>query len=251
MIVAASRAAGRAPLRLALAAMGTRFELALHADDPVHARAAGEEAVAEIEACHHRFNRFAESSLVSLIRRAPAGRTIPLDTDTFELFADAFAVHRASGGAFDIAVAPLVDSLVYANRDAGSDRSAPGMDAIELDPVARTIRVAARRSLARPRRHRQGPRARPGRARAARERDRCGAAPRRHQQRDRDRPPARRGFVADRDRARLRGRSRLRCATPRCPCPRRAVTRPATPRLRATSWIRAPARSRRDAAPSS
>ena len=141
MIVAASRAAGRAPLRLALAAMGTRFELALHADDPVHARAAGEEAVAEIEACHHRFNRFAESSLVSLIRRAPAGRTIPLDTDTFELFADAFAVHRASGGAFDIAVAPLVDSLVYANRDAGSDRNAPGMDAIELDPVARTIRV--------------------------------------------------------------------------------------------------------------
>jgi len=141
LIVAASRAAGRAPLRLALAAMGTRFELALHGNDRVQARAAGEEAVAEIDACHRRFNRFAESSLVSLIRRSPTGRTIPLDTDTFELLADAVAVHHASGGAFDITVAPLVDSLVYANRQDEQAGIAPGMEAIELDPDARTIRI--------------------------------------------------------------------------------------------------------------
>ncbi|MGD8278059.1 MAG: FAD:protein FMN transferase, partial [Gemmatimonadota bacterium] len=98
-------------------------------------------ALAEIETCHHRFNRFAQGSLIARIRRAPAGGTIRIDADTFDLFADALAVHEASGGAFDIAVAPLVDALVYANRGDRPDRPPPGVDALALDTGARTLRV--------------------------------------------------------------------------------------------------------------
>jgi thiamine biosynthesis lipoprotein len=133
--------AGASAVRLALAAMGTRFELALFGDDPVHLRATGEAALAEIEACHHRFTRFADGSLIARIRRAPAGATIRVDTDTFELFADAIAVHHASDGAFDIALAPLVDALVAGGPAPDPGSRAPGMDAIRLDAASRALHV--------------------------------------------------------------------------------------------------------------
>ena len=133
MTVGAPRAAG-APVRLALAAMGTRFEVVLHGISPAALRAAGEGALAEVEACHHRFTRFAPDSLVSHLQRVAADRAVPLDTDTFALFEDALAVHRASAGAFDIAIAPLMDGVAPPAR---------GTDAIELDRASRTLRFTA------------------------------------------------------------------------------------------------------------
>lgn len=146
MTVGAPRAAG-APVRLALAAMGTRFEVVLHGIDPAALRAAGEGALAEVEACHHRFTRFAPDSLVSHLQRVAADRAVPLDTDTFALFEDALAVHRASAGAFDIAVAPLMDGVapLMAGDAPRRARVAParGTDAIELDRASRTLRFTA------------------------------------------------------------------------------------------------------------
>ena len=133
MTVGAPRAAG-APVRLALAAMGTRFEVVLHGISPAALRAAGESALAEVEACHHRFTRFAPDSLVSFLQRVAADRAVRLDTDTFLLFEDALAVHRASAGAFDIAIAPLMDGVAPPAR---------GTDAIELDRASRTLRFTA------------------------------------------------------------------------------------------------------------
>jgi len=105
--------------------MGTRFELVLPAEDPHRLRAAAEAALEEIELCHQRFNRFDEASLLSHIHRTAFERPVPLDRDTFALFADAVAVWSASGGAFD----PTTP-----------DRS---MDAVVLDPVAGTISLTA------------------------------------------------------------------------------------------------------------
>ena len=107
--------------------MGTRFELVLPAEDPHRLRAAAEAALEEIELCQQRFNRFDEASLLSHIRRTAFERPVPLDRDTFALFADAVAVWRASGGAFD----PTTP-----------DRR---MDAVVLDPEARTIGLSAPR----------------------------------------------------------------------------------------------------------
>lgn len=109
-------------LRLATAAMGTRFELLIL--EPVgSARAVGELALEEIETWHRRLTRFAPDSLLTHINRTAASAPVRLDRATWALFADALAVHRQSAGAFDI----------VAGASAGSA-------AIELDAGACTIR---------------------------------------------------------------------------------------------------------------
>ncbi|MDH5316043.1 MAG: FAD:protein FMN transferase [Gemmatimonadota bacterium] len=104
--------------------MGTRFELVLGGGDPVALRPVGEAALEEIAACHERFNRFDDASLLSHIHRTAAIRPVPLDSDSFALFADARAVWRGSGGAFD----PTVP--------------ARAMDALILDPTRRTVALS-------------------------------------------------------------------------------------------------------------
>lgn len=89
--------------------MGTRFEL-LILEGSGSLRACGEGAVDEIEEWHRRLNRFAADSLLSHINRTAARERVRLDRDTFELLADAVQVWRASGGAFDMTVAPAVEA---------------------------------------------------------------------------------------------------------------------------------------------
>jgi thiamine biosynthesis lipoprotein len=100
--------------------MGTRFELVL--PDGESARAVGEAALDEIEACHARFTRFDEASLLNHILRVGHERPVPLDADSYALFDDALTVWRDSGGAFD----PTVPDQA--------------MDAVLLDEATRLIR---------------------------------------------------------------------------------------------------------------
>ncbi|HSR16031.1 MAG TPA: FAD:protein FMN transferase [Gemmatimonadales bacterium] len=104
--------------------MGTRFELVLAGEDPALLRAVGEAALEEIAACHDRFNRFDDASLLNHIHRTAADDPVPLDTETLALLRDAAAVWRDSGGAFD----PTVP--------AGT------MNAVLLEEESRTIRLA-------------------------------------------------------------------------------------------------------------
>lgn len=104
--------------------MGTRFELVLPGEAPSELRPIGEAALEEVAACHHRFNRFDEASLLGHIHRTAHLRPVPLDADTFALFTDMVTVWQASAGAFD----PTVPGRA--------------MDAVVLDPSARTVRLA-------------------------------------------------------------------------------------------------------------
>jgi thiamine biosynthesis lipoprotein len=115
----------RLPLRLAVGAMGTRFELVL-ADGRENLMAAGEAAVEEIETWHRRLTRFAADSLVSHINREASRGPVRLDRDTFDLLRDAQAVWRDSDGAFDITAAP-------------SASASSGASALQLDPDDWTI----------------------------------------------------------------------------------------------------------------
>jgi thiamine biosynthesis lipoprotein len=82
--------------------MGTRFELVVEGDQADRHRAAAEAALDAVEACHTRFSRFLPDSLVAHLARIPPGTPVSLDRETFDLFADAVAIWRGSGGAFDI-----------------------------------------------------------------------------------------------------------------------------------------------------
>ncbi len=135
--------------------MGTRFELVLVAegDSPAERAqlvAAGEAALAEIAEQHRLLSRFEPASLLSRLNRRGAQGWVELDLDTFELLADAREIWRASAGAFDPSVAPLMDALglggaahaehAHSERGLAAARAAVGLEALELDPA----RCAAR-----------------------------------------------------------------------------------------------------------
>jgi thiamine biosynthesis lipoprotein len=123
--------------RLATAAMGTRFEIVLAAGAG-DLMAAGEAAIAEICDCHARLSRFASDSLVSHLARTAPATPVRLDGETFRLFADAIAVWRASGGAFDITVGPLMAAHGYTPSAVAGD-AGRGSETIVLDEERWTV----------------------------------------------------------------------------------------------------------------
>lgn len=156
-------------VRLALDAMGTRFELALplgngDAHPPRDLRAAGEAAFAEISELDRRWSVFRRDSLLAFIEREAPRRPVPLDADAFELLRACMGLWRESGGLFDITVggamerwgfrdssgarlsdvpsAPLNERTDTASEDGGADQPAapPDSSAILLDEATSTIR---------------------------------------------------------------------------------------------------------------
>lgn len=134
--------AERKLIRLATFAMGTRFEFVLVGEDEVHLRAAGEQAIAEIEDLHARLSCFSRASVVSHLNQHGFPGPVALDRETFDLLALARDIWRDSDGAFDITVAPLMRALGF--REGGAPQNSAvnpiGMNLIELDDAACTAR---------------------------------------------------------------------------------------------------------------
>jgi thiamine biosynthesis lipoprotein len=139
--------------------MGTRFEIVAEGDDEANVRAACEAALAEIEEWDARLTLFRPSSFLSYINTHAAMRPVQLDDDLYELISESLAVHRASQGAFDITLAPLMRAWGFheepraRQRDTHSRGSTPGsspprpradfpcgMSDLDLDADRRTIR---------------------------------------------------------------------------------------------------------------
>lgn len=91
---------GTADIRVATAAMGTRFEIVLLGEDPRVLRAAGEAALARVEEAHQAFSRFDQASLIAHLRRS-APRPVVVDRQTLAMFEALAWVARQSEGAFD------------------------------------------------------------------------------------------------------------------------------------------------------
>lgn len=119
-------------IRLALHAMGTRFELVL-VDPSASApalRALGEAALDEVRLWHERLSRFQPESLVSRINREARLRPVRVDPESFELLALCARVWADSDGAFDPTLGARMD---------GATDGPIGFDAVALDPRERTI----------------------------------------------------------------------------------------------------------------
>jgi thiamine biosynthesis lipoprotein len=135
------------PVRLALPAMGTRFELVLAGADPVHLRAVGEAALQAIAECEAAVSPFVRGSMIARVNAAAHERPVRVDPATFELLAACRDLHLASGGAFDPTVGPLLAALGFRGAppaDAmglAAARARVGMQHVELDPEALTVRL--------------------------------------------------------------------------------------------------------------
>lgn len=133
---------------LAVHAMATRFELVLEGGDAARLRAAGEEALREIERLDARLSRFRATSVVSGLNAHAAAGPVPVDGEVLGLLRACAEVSAQSGGTFDAAVGPLVAAWRLA-AEAGrlpepdaleAARACSGMAHVAIDEAASAVR---------------------------------------------------------------------------------------------------------------
>lgn len=128
-------------------AMASRFELILDGEDEAWLRAAGEEALSEIERLDRQLTIFSPASEVSRINARAAHEAVPVEPRLFELLRLCKKLNEETGQAFDITVAPLMRAWGF-HRGKGKvpseeafekARAVTGMHLVHLDDVNRTV----------------------------------------------------------------------------------------------------------------
>lgn len=136
-----------ASVRLARMAMASRFELILEGDDEPWLRAAGEEALSEIERLDRQLTIFSPSSDVSRINARAAQGPVSVEPRLFALLMHCRRLTDETDGAFDITVAALMrawgfyrgSGRVPADEALERAHSVTGMHLVHLDEERRTV----------------------------------------------------------------------------------------------------------------
>ena len=137
-------------LTLARHAMATRFEMVLHGDDLVPLRAAGEEALQEIENLEAQLSLFRPTSEIAHINAQASRTPVCVSPAVFSLLQHAKTLWEQSGGTFDPTIAPLLQCWGFLGGKGSWPReeaiaealAMTGMHLVELDPGSRTVRFA-------------------------------------------------------------------------------------------------------------
>ena len=135
-------------ITLSLNAMATRFELVLCGDDPVRLRAAGEQALQEIERLESQLSFYRADSEVTWINSHAAEAPVRIDPRLFHLLLCCADFSEKTDGAFDITVGPLIRAWGFAGAGPrvpppsalNAVRSSVGMKNVELSEEDFTIR---------------------------------------------------------------------------------------------------------------
>jgi thiamine biosynthesis lipoprotein len=136
------------PVQVARRAMNTRFEIVLSGRNPVALRAAGEEALDEIERLEARLSLFQPTSEIAHVNDRAAREAVRVSLEVFGLLQQAKRLHEESRGAFDITVGPLMrcwgfrggEGRIPSPEDLASARECCGMHLVEFDPKNSTVR---------------------------------------------------------------------------------------------------------------
>src|SRR4051812_25030075 len=94
-------------VKLGWRAMNTRFEVALWGRDNAYLTAAAEEAQREIEALDRQLSFYRDDSDIRELNVYAARAPVVVEPGLFGLLQRAQELSQATGGAFDITVAPL------------------------------------------------------------------------------------------------------------------------------------------------
>jgi thiamine biosynthesis lipoprotein len=130
--------------------MATRFEMLLYGDDAVPLRAAGEEAIAEIERLEDQLSLYRPSSEIGVLNARAARGAVRVSSPVFALLQHARQLHFETGGAFDITIAPLVNCWGFMGgsgrwptlEEIAEARSRVGMDLVFLNQDEQSVRFA-------------------------------------------------------------------------------------------------------------
>jgi thiamine biosynthesis lipoprotein len=128
--------------------MATRFELVLHGDDPVRLRAAGEQALDEIDRLENQLSLYRPQSEIADLNVRAAREPVKVTPGLFNLLEHAKSLSAQTGGAFDITVAPLVQCWGFMQGGGqlpdpallAEARAKVGMHLVELDQARSTVR---------------------------------------------------------------------------------------------------------------
>ena len=135
-------------VRLARHAMATRFELVLPGNNDVALRAAGEEALDEIERLENRLSLYRPGSEIAQVNAEAAYRPVRVTPPIFDLLRQARHYFELSDGAFDITIAPLVRCWGFMKgtgrlplpEEIRVAKESVGMNLVELDANNYTVR---------------------------------------------------------------------------------------------------------------
>jgi len=135
-------------IQLALEAMATRFELVIHGEElPPHLRAAGEEALSEIQNLENRLSFYRPNSEIGRVNRFASQGPVQVSGGVFRLLQQAFRLYRRTHGAFDITVAPLMRCWGFVrgqgqwpdSKTLKEARALTGMQHLTLNEEDRTV----------------------------------------------------------------------------------------------------------------
>ncbi len=137
-------------LTVACHAMATRFEIVLHGDNAASLRAAGEEALGQVEQLEAQLSLFRTSSEIAHLNARAAKAPVRVTPSLFALLQHARRLCEESGGAFDITVAPLVRCWGFMGGDGrfprpdevAEARAKVGMALVHLNPADLTVQFA-------------------------------------------------------------------------------------------------------------
>lgn len=137
-------------ITLACQAMATRFEIVLHGEDAVSLRAAGEEALREVERLDARLSFYRPDSEISHLNTDAAHRPVRVSPDLFALLQHAKNLSEQTSGAFDITIAPLLRCWGFRDGqgtiphpdELARARAMIGMHQVHLDASGSTVQFA-------------------------------------------------------------------------------------------------------------
>ncbi|MCW5558178.1 MAG: FAD:protein FMN transferase [Verrucomicrobiae bacterium] len=138
-------------IRVARPAMGTRFEFVLHGGRPEALRAAGEEALDEIERIENALSLYRPHTDIARINAGAALGPVRVAPETFRLLERARALTHRTLGAFDVTAGPLVQAWGFHGGNGvrldptalARARDASGWSQVLLDASATAVRFAA------------------------------------------------------------------------------------------------------------
>ena len=135
---------------LACNAMATRFELVLHGSNEAALRAAGEEALAEVNRLENQLSLYRPGSEIAQLNARAAHEPVRVSPEVFALLQHAARLSAETDGAFDITIAPLVRCWGFMHHaghvptetEIAAARAVVGLQHVLFDPAERTIRFA-------------------------------------------------------------------------------------------------------------
>ena len=131
-------------------AMATRFEILLHGENPRSLRAAGEEALDEIDRLEAQLSLYRPTSEIAHLNGRAAREAVRVSPNVFRLLQQAQELSRETDGAFDITIAPLVRCWGFMGAtgkfpepgEVEAARAKVGMSLVELQADDFTVRFA-------------------------------------------------------------------------------------------------------------